>query len=54
MISKIIHGPSVNDASPTAMRCLTADELDSVSGGGSGPPPWQAPEPCCGGKKCPC
>ena len=35
MTSDIIDGPSADDAvAPNAtMRCLTADELDSVSGG---------------------
>lgn len=47
MTSDILHGQNV----PTA-RCLTVDELESVSGGGAGTVPWQAPEPTC--PHCPC
>jgi hypothetical protein len=32
-MSKIICGTSVDDVTPAGMRCLTAEELESVSGG---------------------
>lgn len=53
MTSNIIDGPSVDDATIATMRCLTAGELDSVSGGGAVPviPGQKLPCPCgCGGK----
>jgi hypothetical protein len=52
MASNILHEQRVDDVPPAAARCLTANELESISGGGSGPPPWQAPEPTC--PHCPC